>query len=199
MIYTLVFDTPVQLRDKSVGKLKRIIVANGIAGQITVDPGLFGTERVVRLSDIGEATADGIRLDMTDDEWQTVSPFQVREELPMPTADALSISPTGVQAEARLAEDAPHDSYAREVTDTTHEEQARIGSVVLADDMNVIDDESGARKTLQGLVVDDGRPLELLVEGGAALSVQNVHGLDADGLHVRGSGQRPATDADRDR
>ncbi len=81
MIYTLMLGAPVSKEGDEFGSLTTIIVDNGIANQIVVNPsGLFaGPDRVVPINAIAESSAEGITLNATDVDWHSYGAYNVEQ------------------------------------------------------------------------------------------------------------------------
>jgi hypothetical protein len=95
MRFTLMLGAPVRMRDGDFGALNRIIVNNGVANQFTVDPGgLFsGPDRVVPISDVAEATEEGVLLNASESEWKSYNAFHVEQFMVDNAASAPDLSP----------------------------------------------------------------------------------------------------------
>lgn len=195
MIQTLRFGAPVYNGAHHVGKLERIIVNNGIANQITVDPGLLRTERVVPINVFQTTENDELRLDVSDDEWRAYSAYKMQHELSNPSEDqpnlaVLSPSPTIVSSGTDT--DHPSRPTGAYEADTTVADT----SVVLTASTQVVH-EGGAAHRLQGLVIDTGRPRTLLLDDGSTVPFDAVTRLDENHIRVGGHPQQPILDADR--
>lgn len=196
MNYTFVFGAPVQIGETQVGKLERIIVNNGIANQITVNPGLLQTERVVPISDIESASADAIRLHVTDQDWKAYTAFRLQQQLGSPN-----------EAEPNLAVLAPSPQLIQQAADTSHpgsttgareaETSVDLMSVVLTSGTTVSDAEGGGQMRLRGLVAETGRPQALLLDDDRSVPFDAVSRLDEQHIQLGGAPQQPILDADR--
>ncbi len=197
MIYTFIFGAPVHNRDQHIGKLVRVVVNNGIANQVTVDPGLLGLERVVPISDIQEATADHIQLDITDDDWKAYAAFKVQQSLGgamHDEPDSAVVGPTPVLSSDIRDTSHPTDATGARETDLT----VSANSVVLSTSTAVVnDDATGVQHKLKGLVVDTGRPQQFLLEDGSTVSFEQVSLLDEQRIHIRNASQDVLTQSDR--
>jgi hypothetical protein len=198
MIYTFILGTPVYTSEKHIGKLARIIVDNGIANQVTIDPGLLGIERVVPINVLGETSADAIRMQVTDDEWKAFAAYKMQQSLGHPVGDAPNLSAlTTDQVVAGGITDSSHPSHdagagrmVRTVGDT---------SVVLSSHTCIISDEDGNKqRRLKGLVVDTGRPQELLLDDGTVIPFEAITRLDEERIHIGGTPQAPVLEADQE-
>ena len=197
MNYTFVFGAAVRSGDTNLGRLERIIVNNGIANQITVNPGLLGTERVVPISDIQSATADEISLNISNDEWKAYAAYRLQQSLGNPN-----------EAEPNLAALAPSPQLTQQTADTSRppntfgavEQNTSVDlmSVVLTSSTTVSGDElAGGSARLKGLVVETGRPQQLLLDDERSVSYDAVSRLDEQQIQLGGAPQQPILDADR--
>jgi hypothetical protein len=197
MILTLILGAPVQTSDRQIGKLQRIIIDNGIANQVTVNPGLLGLERVVPISIFEEATADGIRMEVTDEEWKAYSAFKVHQDLSSPVDDQPNLSALTPSASAvAQGPDASHPTSMTGArgTNTTVSET----SVVLSTHTVVVNDDAPqAERTLKGLVIDTGRPQQLVLDDDSTVAFTAVSRLDEQRIHIGGAHEEPILDADR--
>jgi hypothetical protein len=192
MLHALLFHTPVYSGEKQVGKLKHIIVDNDVANQVTVDPGLFGIERVVPINDIGKATPEEIQLDVTDDAWKAYAAFEFDRTPPQPNEadpDLAALTPWltvtgGIVDPNRPANVSGAIGPQRTIT---------TGAIVLSEH-TVVEDERERQYQLRGLLVDAGRPLQLLLEDGLELPFEAVRLLDAERIQVQGSDPRAGTE-----
>lgn len=196
MNYTFVFGAQVRNGDTNLGRLERIIVNNGIANQITVNPGLLQTERVVPISDIQSATADEINLNISDDDWKAYTAYRLQQSLGNPN-----------EAQPNLAVLAPTPQFTQQAPDTSHptsttgaranETSVDLMSVVLTASTTVSDADRGGQARLKGLVVDTGRPQLLLLDDESNVSYDAVSRLDEQQILLGGTPQQPLLDADR--
>jgi hypothetical protein len=198
MEYTLIFGTPVYSSEKHIGKLARIIVDNGIANQITVDPGLLGIERVVPINALEEATADAIRMNVSDVEWKAFAAYQMQQSLTSTAGDTPNLSAlTTDQVASGGITDSSHptnDTGARRTVRTVGDT-----SIVLSSRTCVVnEDANGEQFQLQGLTVDTGRPQQLLLDSGSSLPFETVTLLDEDRIHVGGDQPAPLLEADQE-
>jgi hypothetical protein len=183
MIYTLIFGAPVVADGTTLGKVERILVQMGVANQFTVDPGLFGTERVVPLSDVRAANEDSIELRTSENEWQAYPAFDIESMLPE-TAGAMpglpALTPQHPTAPANITDPGvptlSADVPAQDVT--IHE-----GSAVLSAKTSVASAD-GTEQRLHGLVLDTGRPVQVLVEGGQPVSIKGVRSLTSEQIRL---------------
>ena len=196
MLYTLIFGTPVYAHDKHIGKLRRIIVDNGIANQITVDAGLLGTERVVPINVLEETSAETIRLNATDVEWKAFAAYQMQQSITSSGGDSPNLSAlTSDQVVSGGITDSSHnDTSSRRTVRTVADT-----SVVLTSRTAVInDDATNERHYVRGLVADTGRPQQLLLEDGSAVPFEAVTLFDESQIHIGGEHQAPVLEADQE-
>jgi len=189
MRYTLVLGTPVMADGKTLGKVERIIVHNGIANQFTVDPGLFGTERVVPISDVQSTGADGIELRISDDEWKAYPAFNIESLLPPeidnPLGDPGLAQLTPQQTEAgahRPNAGVPTTSVEVPAESITVPDQAQ--SAIVSAKTTVL--HGGAEQALHGLILDTGRPVQILVAPDQAVDVSAVRSFTSEQIRVMG-------------
>jgi hypothetical protein len=184
MRYTLIFGTPVMADGKTLGKVERIIVQNGIANQFTVDPGLFGTERVLPLSDVQSISANGIELRVSEDEWKAYPAFNIEALLPdtVPQMPGLpSVTAETVTAPANITDPGvPTTSVDVPAESITVPDQAH--SAIVSAKTTV--QHGGTEHALHGLVLDTGRPVQILVAPDQALDVSAVRSFTADQIRV---------------
>jgi hypothetical protein len=182
MIYTLIFGSPVVADGKTLGKVERILVHGGIANQFTVDPGLFGTERVVPVSDVRSTTAEGIELKVAEDAWKAYPAFDIESMLPAASEPSLHLADQTPQPDNlvahRLDTGVPSTSTDVPADDITVTEQ----SAVLSAKTTVV--ANGTERRLHGLVLDTGRPVQALVEGEQPLDLQNMRGMTSEEIRV---------------
>jgi hypothetical protein len=168
MIYTLMLGAPVSKEGSEFGSLTRIIVDNGIANQIVVNPSGFftGPERVVPINAIEESSAEGVTLNSTDVDWHGYNAYNLEQYLGTEnvTPDLLLSGVTTV-ANPELADRPP--------TELPSDSMIMPMSVVLTSRTRV-----GDEGHLAGLVTDTGRPTELLLEGGGSIPFEQVGILD---------------------
>ncbi len=175
MKHTLVLGASVGCEERHFGKLTRIVVENGVANQIVVNPGLLsGPERVVPISDLSASTAEEITLTCEEAEWKAYGAYKMTthtmeqpsapEELPLGSAPGLN---------AGLAESSVID-----VTTTTR--TVPETAVELSSNTKVGDDG-----TFHGLVIDTGMPLAVLV-GDQSIPFAEVSELDSDQIRLGG-------------
>lgn len=196
MKYIFVFGTPVRSGTTTVGKLTRIIVNNGIANQITVDPGLLQTERVVPISDIQSATTDEIQLNVTDDVWKAYTAYKLQQSLSNlhdaePNLAVLAPSPQLLQQAPDTGH--PGDTTGAQMVDTSVDRM----SVVLTSSTRVGGDQGNAQARLAGLVAETGRPQQLLLDDHGSVDFSAVTRLDEQHILIGGAPQQPLLDADR--
>jgi hypothetical protein len=197
MKYTLIFDTPVYAGEKHIGKLARIIVDNGIANQITVNPGLLGIERVVPINVLEEASAETIRMKVSDSEWKAFAAYQMQQSLTGSVGDTPNLSAlTTDQVASGGITDSSHptsDTGARQTVRTVGDT-----SIVLSSHTAVADEAADQQYQLKGLIVDTGRPQQMLLDGGSSLPFEMVTLLDEDRIHVGGQTPAPVLQADQE-
>ncbi len=184
MQYTLVLGAPVVANGKTLGKIKRIIVQYGVANQFTVDPGLLGYERVLPISDARSATADGVELNVSDDQWKAYPAFNIEDMVPESDESTdpglAELTPQHPAAAAHRPDagvattsvDVPPDDV------TVHEQSA-----VLSSNTRIVD-ANGNRHALHGLVLDTGRPVQALVEGAQPIDLSNLRSLTAEEIRL---------------
>lgn len=172
MIHTLIFGTPARSDRKDYGTLKRIIINAGIANQITVDPGVFGIERIIPISAVHSATAELIDLPITDDEWQAFAAYHMESIFSTSTDDDPSL---GVMHEAS-AVGANMESVAGSQENLSPLDET---SVVLSP--NTVLHYGDQRAILDGLIAETGRPTRLLLDGGRTIAYDAVETID-DGV-----------------
>lgn len=180
MLYTFTFGTSVYAGEKKLGTLKRIIVDNDVASQVTVDPGLLDYERVVPLMDIREATEDRIQLEVPADAWKSYTSFDDAGGLKLPPTD----SPYQGEPDTHFVQ--PEEPAIR---DNAPDHTIGRSDIVLSEQTTVVDIDRGGQDSLRGLTVDNGRPLELLLADGDAFLFHDVHELDSDRIEVRSTGR----------
>ena len=170
MIYTLMLGAPVSKEGSEFGSLTRIIVDNGIANQIVVNPsGLFtGPERVVPINAIAESSAQGITLNSTDVDWHGYNAFNLEQYLKTETTSPdFLLSGTMTVANPEL-------------TDQPLTEMQSDGMIVPMTVTLTTKTRVGDQGHLAGVVTDTGRPTELLLEGGGAIPYDQVGILDEE-------------------
>jgi hypothetical protein len=181
MLFTLMLGVPVRSQGREVGTLKRIIVNNGVANQISVHPGLLGLERIVPISDVQEATPEQIVLEIADDEWKAYNAFEMKQQV---VSDA---------AAPNLLPIAPRLDTTTETFDATTAEATASDSTLMP--MAVVLSHStrvGDEGRLAGLVIDTGIPQELIVEGGQRIPFTRVGVLDE--VHIQLGAKPPRMD-----
>lgn len=198
MEYTLIFGTPVYSSDKHIGSLSRIIVDNGIANQITVNPGLLGTERVVPINALEETSAETIRMNVSDDEWKAFAAYQMQQALTSTAGDTPNLSAlTTDQVVSGGITDSSHatnDTGARKTVRTVGDT-----SVVLSPRTCVVDEATNNQQCgLKGMTVDTGRPQLLLLENGNTVRFDTVSLFDEDRIHVGGVPQAPVLESEQE-
>ena len=170
MLYTLTLGSPVQSGEHKLGTLSGIIVNNGVANQLLVNPsGLFaGPERVVPINDVTETSADGITLGITDVEWRAYSAFHIEQLVVSDQAAAPSLIQTGP------ASDINRETIERPTAEAVGADTAATaGSVVLTTRTRV-----GEQGCVAGLVADTGVPQQLLVDDGQTIAWDQIGVLD---------------------
>lgn len=175
MIYTFVLGAPVRSGDRELGTLSRILVNNGICNQFAVNPGgLFhGPERVVPISDVVEATEQGVTLEITDTEWKAYSAFNIDQLVVSDTAVAPQLLQTGPTTDVTTEMTSKPTAEAEQQT-----QSVSPMAVVLTNKTRVGDD-----RHVRGLVIDTGIPLRILVEEGETVPIEAVAVLDEN--HIR--------------
>jgi hypothetical protein len=187
MRYTLVFGAPVVADGKTLGKVERIIVHNGIANQFTVDPGLFGTERLVPLSDIQTIGPNGIELRIPDDEWKAYPAFNIESLLP-PEIDNPLGDPGLAQLTPQQAEAGGHRPDAGVLTTSVGVPAESITvpneahSAIVSAKTTV--QYGGGAAALHGLVLDTGRPVQILVAPDQALDAGAVRSFTSEQISL---------------
>ncbi len=196
MKFTLIFGAPVLNNDSQLGKLKRIVVNNGIANQVTIDPGLLSHERVVPINVFIAGSDDTLRLNISDDDWKAYPAFIMDQPLDDPTQTGPDLNVLGTNPTYNnQARDTEHP-----LSTGTHTERTTVDqmSIVLTAATTVVNENaSGQTQKLHGLVIDTGRPQMLLLEGGDSVPFDAVTMLDEERIHVGGKHQQPVLDADR--
>ena len=183
MQYTLVVGAPVVADGKTLGKVKRIIMHEGVANQFTVDPGLLGTERVVPVSDVTAATPDGIELSGDETAWKAYPAYDIERLLP-PDADtrheSVEIAP---QPELTGGARAP-DHYVGAASTDAPAEDVTLGyaSAVLSSNTTVL--HNGIEHPLHGLILDMGRPVQILIEGKEPLAADAVRSFSSERIEA---------------
>ncbi len=196
MRFTLVFGAPVYANETQLGKLERIIVNNGIANQVTVNPGLFGYERVVPINHLGEAGADAVHLNVGEDEWKAYPAYSMDQSLTNPNdaSPDLSVLTTDLTMNSQAA-DTSHP-----LTTGVRTERRTVDelSVVLSSSTRVVNDSApNEEERLRGLTIDTGRPQELLLAQGSLVPYDVVTMLDENRIHIGGQHQQPILPSDR--
>jgi hypothetical protein len=197
MLYTLLFGARVRSADDNLGKLERIIVNNGIANQLSVDPGLLGYERVIPINIIDQTSDDEIQVTVGEGEWKSYPSFSVQRSVDTPSEEGPNLAALTPEIVAWAAPaDTDHvtmETGARE-TDRTVD----MTSVVLTSGTRVVlENQGGETHKLRGLIADTGRLQQLVLDNGTTISADAVTLLDEDRIHVGGQHQRPVLDADR--
>lgn len=171
MIYTLILGSPVRTGDHAFGKVSRIIVNNGVANQFTVSAsGLFsGPDRLVPISDVVEATEEGVTLGISETEWKAYPAFEIERILVADQAaapDLLATAPLNNEATAEAVNvpTAESPSIERALQDVS----VSLTGKTLVGDMG----------RLRGIVADTGIPQQLLVEGGGSVPFEQVGVID---------------------
>lgn len=168
MLYTLMLGVPVRSQGRELGTLHRIIVNNGVANQFSVNPGLFGLERVVPISDVQEATPEQIVLNVTDVEWKAYNAFDMNRHMVSDSAAAPGLLPIAPRLDTTTE---TFDATTAEAT--ASDRNLELMAVVLSHTTHV-----GDRGRLAGLVIDTGVPQALVLEGGATIPFAEVGMLD---------------------
>lgn len=167
------FGAAVLAGDEHLGTLSQIILNNGIANQLVVKPGLLGDERVLPISVVEQAEAATIRLSIPPEEWRSfpVASFQQALEPPeqaAPDVSALTPAP-GVTAVAIDPGHATERTGARETESTL-----ATAAITLSKATEVVPASDDVRYHLAGLVVETGRPQELLLDDGSRVPVAAI-------------------------
>jgi hypothetical protein len=185
MRYTLVFGTPVMADGKTLGNVERIIVEDGVAKQFTVNPGLFGTGRVLPLSDVQITGANGIELRVSDDVWKAYPAFNIESLLP-PAYDTPIADPGLTQLSPQQAEAGTHrpdnDLLTTSAAVPGEGVTVPVGSAVVSAKTSVL--RNGTTHALHGLVLDTGRPVQVLVADGQPLDVATVRSFTSEQISV---------------
>jgi hypothetical protein len=182
------FGAAVRAGDRDLGTLTQIIVNGGIANQLVVNPGLLGIERVMPVSVVATTTADEITLAIDPAEWSSYPALHMHTPLDAPQANGpdlavMTPSPQIVTA----GTDVSHPTNvtgARETEDTV-----AIDSIKLTDRTEVV--VGGDAQRLTGLVVDTGRPQQILI-GETAIGCESVTRWDEQRITLDTEGGRPA-------
>lgn len=197
MIYTLFFGARVRSADDNLGKLERIILNNGIANQLSVDPGLLGYERVVPITIIDQTSEDDIEVTIGENDWKAYPAFTMERSVASPSDDDTSL--TGLVpdlASQSHTVDPDHPTLLSESSRT--ERTVDEMSVVLTDRTTVVFENRGDEThRLRGLIVDTGRVQQLVLDNGVTVSADDVTLMDEARIHVGGQHQQPVLDADR--
>ena len=172
MIHTLIFGTPVRTGNHEFGTLNRVLVNNGVANQFTVNPGgLFGgPDRIVPISDVVEATEQGVTLNIADVDWKAYPAFSADHLLVSDQAaapDLLPVAPT--MPTTNEAWDVP-------IAEAPTGERSATAMVVALTNRTRVGDHG----TLVGLVADTGIPQQLMLEGGGVVPFAQVGVLDEE-------------------
>ncbi len=180
MKHTLVLGASVGCEERQFGKLTRIVVDNGVANQLVVNPGLFGgPERVVPISDVTESTPEAITLKCDESEWKAYNAFKMTTSTQeQPTlAEGLPIA-SAPDVNAGLA-----DPTLIDVTTTT----STVGetAVVLTSSTKV-----GDTGSFHGLVTDTGIPQTLLTDD-QTIPFEEVSELDSTNIRLGGKAATP--------
>lgn len=186
MIHTLVFGAAVHSMDTHRGTLKRMLITDGIANQFTVDPGLLGVERIVPISVVTEATPEGVQVNISnDDDWKAFPAYQMEGVLGTSNHDDPSVQ----VLEAAEIVGAGYDAATGAQTTT---DALPIGAIVLSSATRITGAHADA--TLHGLVIDTGRPHQLLLNDGQVIPIAGAaqFGNDTIALHPRTSIERDA-------
>ena len=187
MIFTLMLGAPVRSGDHRFGTVTRVILNNGVANQFVVNPsGLFsGPERVVPISDIEEATAEGVTVDISDVEWKAYGAFNLDQIMAwdrVSSAQRVDESPRG-DLNTEVVDRAPS------APDPSAEDLDRTASAVVLTNKTQV----GHIGKLAGLVIDTGIPKELLVDNGASIPFDLVGVLDEE--HITLGEPQPRRDS----
>jgi len=157
----------------------------GVAKQFTVNPGLFGTERVLPLSDVQTTGANGIELRTTDDEWKAYPAFNI-ESLLQPAYDTPIADPGLAQLTPQQAEAGAYrpdnDLLSTSAAVPGEGVTVPLGSAVVSAKTTV--QHGGTTHALHGLVLDTGRPVQVLVAGEEPLDVATVRSFTAEQISV---------------
>lgn len=180
MRHTLIFGTPVARDGNSFGVLSRIVVNNGVANQIVVNPsGLFsGPERVIPINDVDAADADVVSLSTSGDEWKSYNAYEMDVyRLEEGSADTTQVIPGTVEVMRAVARVSTAESMSTETT---------------VDDLSVVLTRATtvSGKPLDGLIIDTGIPQALLV-GDQTVDFTQVSTLNASHIELGGAGEAP--------
>ena len=185
MHYTLIFGTPVTADGKTLGNIERIIVEEGVAKQFTVNPGLFGTERVLPLSDVHTTGVNGIELRVSEDEWKAYPAFNI-ESLLLPAYDMPVADPGLAQLSPQQAEAGTYrpdnDLLSTSAAVPGEGVTVPLGSAVVSAKTNVV--RNGTAHALHGLVLDTGRPVQVLLADEQPLDVATVRSFSSEQISL---------------
>lgn len=183
------FGAAVRAGDTNLGTLSRIIINRGIANQLVVDPGLLRIERVVPVSIVQETAPDCITLAIDPAEWASYPALHVHTPLDNPqtaTPDLTVMTPSPQIATAGA--DVSHPTNMTGARET--EETVAIDSVTLTDRTEVMID--GHARRLAGLIVDTGRPQQLVLDDDKTIECARITGWDAQRMTIDAGEQQPA-------
>ncbi len=183
------FGAAVRAGDTNLGTLTRIIINNGIANQLVVDPGLLGIERVVPVSVVQETAPDHITLAIDPAEWKSYPALHIHTPLDTPqtaTPDPVVMTPSPQITAAGT--DVSHPTSVTGARET--EATVAIDSVTLTDRTEVLIDGNAQR--LAGLIVDTGRPQQLVLDDDRTIGCDRIDGWDAQRIAVSAGDQSPA-------
>ncbi len=196
MRFTLIFGAPVHANESQLGKLSRIIVNNGIANQITVDPGFLGTERVVPINVFRQSDDEALTLELGADDWKAFPSYTMDQGLGNPNESTPDLSV--LTPEFTRTQQVPDTSHPLSAGLTTERRTVDELSVVLTSSTAVVDDTApDTQHKLRGMTIDTGRPQELLLEDGRMVAYSAVTMLDENRIHVGGLHQQPLLASDR--
>lgn len=176
MIHTLIFGASVHGAATQWGTLKRILINDGIANEITVDPGLIGIERIVPISAIPEATADGAVLDISDADWKAFAAYRMHGMFGTSNED----EPNLQMMEATEKVGAGITS----AIDTRDQVESVVGAALVLT-ANTVVATGGTERRLKGLIIDTGRPHELVLDDDQTVGVEAVDAWASDRIVVR--------------
>jgi hypothetical protein len=168
MIYTLMLGAPVRKEGGEFGSLSRIIVDNGVANQLVVNPsGLFsGPERVVPINAIAESSAEGITLNATDVDWHGYNAYHLEQYMASDTITP-DVLVTGAMTTA-------NPEIPNRPTTLMEGESTIVPMMVVLTSKTRVGDHGH----LAGIITDTGIPTELLLEGGGSVPYAQVSILD---------------------
>ena len=172
MIHTLVFGAAVHSMDTHRGTIKRILINDGIANQFTVDPGLLSVERILPISVVAEATNQGVQLNInSDDEWKAFPAYRMEGILGTSNHEDPSVQ---VLETAEVV----GAGYEAATGSQTTTDALPSGAIVLSSATHITGAHADA--TLHGLVIDTGRPHQLLLNDGRTIPIEAAAQFSSD-------------------